>query len=122
MAGIFGDEINNRKQFFEQLSSAIQFGASLVERLPQERMLKVVAKQLKAIQGWTAGARQPTLEERKSIHMGLQMFREYETTDDDDLRSFSSQVGTLDTYFIFWPDDKTAADPNNDDYLFLSDL
>ncbi len=50
------------------------------------------------------------------------MFREYEMTDDSEIRAFRDLVSGIDSYVTFWPTDKMAADPNNDDKLFLSNL
>jgi hypothetical protein len=122
MAGMFGDQINTRAEFFEQLKRAEQDCRRLQSRLPFEDTLASIATQLDAISRWTSKARTPTLEERKSIDMGSRMFREYEMTDDDDVRRLRSVVSGIDTYIKFWPDDRTAGDPNNINYLFFSDL
>ena len=45
--------------------------------------------------------------------MGLLMFKEYDTSDDDGIYDVRPKLSSLDTYFKFWPDDKTAADPEN---------
>jgi hypothetical protein len=122
MAGMFGDKINSRSDFLSELTQAQRKLATLMARLPFEDPLQSIGKQLDAIAAWTANGRSPTKKERKSIAMGLQMFRDYESTDDADISSLSDDVGNIDTYVKFWPDDKTARDPKNVEYLFFTDL
>jgi hypothetical protein len=119
---MFGDKINSRSDFISELTQAQRKLATLVARLPFEEPLQSIGKQLDAIATWTANGRNPTLKERKSIAMGLQMFRDYESTDDADISDLSDDVGNIDTYLKFWPDDETARDPKNVDYLFFTDL
>jgi hypothetical protein len=118
MAGRFGDAINSRREFFEQLDLAEQRVAAVRSRLPDERPLEYVAEQLASIRRMTAGGRIPTPEERKAISIGIVMYKEYETTDDVDIYRLSQLLSGIDTYVKYWPDDATAADPNNADYLF----
>lgn len=122
MAGMFGDKINSRSDFFARLALAQQELARILTRLPHESTLKSVAMQLAAIRSWTANGETPTFGDRKSIDMGLRMFREYEMTDDAEIRALRAVVSSVDTYIKFWPDDATAADPNNDRYLAFSRL
>jgi hypothetical protein len=122
MAGMFGDTINGRSDFFVQLAKAQQELSALVQRLPYEAPLKSVEKQLASIERWTANGRTPTPSERKSVTIGLLMFKEYDTSDDDAIYDVRPKLSSLDTYFKFWPDDNTAADPNNTNYLFFTDL
>jgi hypothetical protein len=122
MAGMFGDAINQRADFFDQLAKAQQELAALLQRLPYEAPLKSVGEQLASIERWTANGRTPTLKERKGITIGLQMFKEYDASDDDGIYDVRPKISYIDAYFKFWPDDKTAADPNNSDYLFFTDL
>jgi len=117
MAGIFGDEINNREQFFEQLGAAEKKCKELIHLHPEEDELVAVQRQFEAIRRWTDGGRRPTASERKSLDMGLRMFREYETTEDDALAEFRDSVSILQSYMEAWPTDRVAADPNNDEYL-----
>ncbi len=117
MAGIFGDQINNREQFFEQLSVAEKKSKELLQLHPGEDELVAVQRQFEAIRRWTDGGRRPTAKERESLDMGLRMFREYETTDDDALAEFRDLVSILHSYMETWPTDRVAADPDNDEYL-----
>jgi hypothetical protein len=122
MAGWFGDEINSRKEFFQQLGTAKKLCADLVKKLPHQDPLKYVAKQLDDIERWTLKGRTPTIAERKSVFLALVFSKEYEMTEDDDIIALQDIASGIDAYVTFWPDDKTAADPANEDYLFLSDL
>jgi hypothetical protein len=76
-----------------------------------------VLRQLEALQTWTINNQAPTPEDRKRITMGIQMYREYETTDDDELYALRRRIGSLNNYVKYWPQDDVAADPNNLAYL-----
>lgn len=117
MAGIFGDDINDRAQFFEQLALAEHECSALIQKHPDEEELVAVQRQLQAIRAWTHQGRTPTVKERESLDMGLRLFREYEMTDDDELAVFRDRISVLHSYLEAWPTDRVAADPNNDDYL-----
>jgi hypothetical protein len=117
MAGIFGNTINSRADFQKELARAKADCDLLLQRLPHEDTLASVARQLEALHQWIANGRIPTADERRSISMGIQLHREYETTDDVDIYRLRRLAGALDNYVKSWPDDKTAADPNNANYL-----
>jgi hypothetical protein len=117
MAGIFGDTINNRADFQRELARAKEANELLMQRLPHEDTLQSLARQLEALQQWTTNGRSPTRDQRESISMGIQMYREYETTDDVDLYRLRRLAGELDNYVKSWPDDRAAGDPNNASYL-----
>ena len=120
MAGIFGDDINSRRDFFAELEIAHATCRELIQKYPEDGTLVSVRRQLDAISQWTAKGRTPTSDERESIDMGIRVFREYEVTDDADLESFSRRVSVLHSYIKFWPHDEAAADENNDEYLSLA--
>ncbi|MFZ5892266.1 MAG: hypothetical protein ACOY0T_14505 [Myxococcota bacterium] len=117
MAGIFGDEINNRREFFEQLDLAERTCLDLVRRHPNEDALLAVQAQLAAVHFWTAHGRTPRVAERKSLDMALRMFREYEMTEDVEIAEFRGIVSGIHSYVEFWPTDAIASDPKNDQYL-----
>jgi 2-C-methyl-D-erythritol 4-phosphate cytidylyltransferase len=117
MAGIFGDEINNRREFFEQLELALDRCRQLIAAYPEEDTLVSVQMQLEAIRTWTTHGRTPMLSERESLDMSLRMFREYEMTDDVSIFEFRDLISGLHSYVEQWPDDDVAADPRNPDYL-----
>jgi hypothetical protein len=116
MAGIFGD-INSRADFFRALSDAKLGIGDTLKRLPGDPALESTQVQLDAVDKWTAQGRTPTIQERKSTGMGLRMYRQFEMTDDVALYKLRNLIGEIDNYFLFWPDDATAADPNNQQYL-----
>jgi len=117
MAGIFGNDINNRAEFFQQLDRAIAECARLIQRLPDEDTLQSVALQLAAVRRFTQGGRTPRQSERESLDMALRMFREYEMTDDVEIHRFRGMISGIHNYVDYWPSDDVASDPNNDDYL-----
>jgi hypothetical protein len=117
MAGIFGENINGRTDFFRELATAKKDCEKLIQKLPFEDTLRSVQMQLEAIERWTANGRTPTPAERKSLDMSLRMFREYETTDDVEIADLRDEVSGLHSYVEEWPDDSVARDPNNDQYL-----
>jgi hypothetical protein len=120
MAGIFGDDINSRRDFFAELEIAHVTCRELIDSHPDEDTLISVRLQLDAISQWTANGRTPTPAERESIDMGIRVFREYEATLDAGLEKFRDRISTLHSYIKFWPTDEIAADENNDEYLSLA--
>jgi hypothetical protein len=122
MAGIFGDRVNSRADFYAELSRATDLVAAALRRLPGHSVLLSVQRQLNAISGWTQNGRTPSLKERRSLDMSLRMFREFETSIEDDVRAADEAVSAVHNYFEFWPDDRSAADPNNNAYLTLTSL
>jgi hypothetical protein len=117
MAGIFGDDLNSRQDFFDQLTRAEKACAQLIHKHPDEDELGAVQRQLEAIRKWTNNGRKPTAKERESLDMGLRLFREYEMTDDQEIADFRDLISILHSYLESWPSDKAAADPDNDEYL-----
>jgi hypothetical protein len=112
MAGIFGDDINSRGDFFRALSGAQKKVGGALKRMPGDGTLQSTRLQLDAIVSWTADGRTPTTEERKSTDMGSRMYREFETTSDLELYELRNLIGGINNYFRHWPEDATAADPD----------
>src|SRR3954467_5965152 len=110
MAGIFGDEINGRAEFFRELARAIRAVTRLLRR-PNEGVLRSVQDQLQAIEAWTANGRTPSLDERNKPSLSLLMYREFQGSRDGDIVALNDVVAGVHNYFQFWPDDPTAADP-----------
>jgi hypothetical protein len=117
MAGIFGDVINSRADFVRALSDAKRQVGDALKRLPNDPTMGAAHLQLAGIENFIAQGRTPTLDERKSVDMGVRMYREFETTDDVELYHLRNLVGEVATYFLFWPDDNAAADPDSRQYL-----
>lgn len=101
MAGWFGDKINNRQEFFEQLAEARTLSKRLVQRLPYENPLKYVEKQLEDIERWTANGRSPTADERKKVFLALVFVKEYEMTEDDEILALRTIGSGIDPYVTF---------------------
>jgi hypothetical protein len=119
MAGLFGDEINSRADFFDVLEKAKRAVATVRTRLPKDPTLASVERQLERVDQRTANGREPTQDERADIDMGFRMAREFEGTRDPEIYKLRQLVSSVNHYFEHWPDDRTAADPNNaDDLLF----
>jgi hypothetical protein len=116
MAGIFGD-INNRADFFRKLAEATTSCRRLIARFPRDLTLQSVLLQLETIAAWTGHGRVPSQLERKSLDLSLRMFREYETTDDDEIATLSNSSSMIHSYVEQWPSDVIASDPTNSQYL-----
>ena len=114
MAGIFGDAINSRADFFHLLQIAQAHVVSTLQKRPNDPTLNSVKQQLDAIQTWTANGRHPLKEERERIRMGYQMYREFEFEADPEIQMLHYEASCLQNYLEYWPDDTTAADPTND--------
>lgn len=113
MAGIFGDEINNRSDFFRELARAKRLAQGLIARFPNDVNFRAVLTQIEAIEQWTANGRTPTKDERAKIGMGPRLHREYEVTSDPEILELKDVASGANNYFDHWPDDATASDPKN---------
>ena len=114
MAGIFGDEINSRQDFFQTLQQGKALVTLLVSKRPNEFNLKSVQTQIEAIEAWTANGRKPTLEERGKVALGYRLHREYEGTSDPEIYALKELASAIQNYVRHWPDDAVARDPNNE--------
>jgi hypothetical protein len=117
MAGIFGDDINDRSDFFRELARAKQVALRVLKRFSGDPSLQAIFTQLEAIEQWTANGRTPTDDERGKVGMAIRMLREFEGPIDPEIFELKKLVLGVDPYFRYWPDDATASDPNNFDYL-----
>jgi hypothetical protein len=118
MAGIFGDEINSRADFFRLLGDARRLVAKILARRRNDTTLGSVQTQLEAIEQWTGNGRTPTPDERGRIGMGLRMSREMADESDPEIQELTRLATVLNNYFEYWPDDAAAQDPDNDYLLF----
>jgi hypothetical protein len=118
MAGIFGDEINGRSDFFTLLGEAKQLVHSILKRRTNDPILDSVRTQIEAIEQWTANGRTPDPAERGRIGMGLRMSREMGDETDPDIQHLTRLATVLQNYVEYWPDDAAARDPDNDYLLF----
>jgi hypothetical protein len=117
MAGVFGDTINSRSDFFRELGRAQQLAMNVLKRFTNDPSLQAVQTQLQAIERWTAAGRTPTEDERGKIGMGVRMSREFGGQVDREIFELKQVVLGVDAYFRYWPDDTTASDPDNFAYL-----
>jgi hypothetical protein len=117
MAGIFGDEINSRAEFFAVVAQAADLVKRILKRMPASVQLQSIRTQLDAIEHWTNGGRTPTVEERGKIGIGIRMYREFSGTDDNDIQVLRRLAGVINNYFFHWPNDAEASDPDNGKYM-----
>lgn len=117
MAGVFGDQIDNRSDFFRELARAKRIAQNVLKRFSGDPSLQSILTQLEAIEQWTANDRTPTEDERGKIGVAIRMIREFDGPVDPEIFELKKVVLGVDPYFRYWPDDATASDPNNFDYL-----
>jgi hypothetical protein len=111
MAGVFGDDINSRADFQKALALAGQKIVPALQRMPDDPALQSMQKQLEAIDQWTVNGGVPTVDQRRSINMGLVMYRQFEGTRDLEEYQLRELAGGINNYLKYWPDDAKAADP-----------
>jgi hypothetical protein len=116
MGGVYG-EINSRADFFRVLGEARALARKLLQRSPGDPTLLSINRQLEAIAGWTAGGREPTKQERKSLDMSVRAVRELSNSGDPVVDRFSTTIMELDAYFEDWPTDEQAASATDDDFF-----
>lgn len=97
--------IRTRQEFFEALEQARAEAERLAARTPGFRPYEAILEQLEAMQGWTAGGRTPTDEERDSISIGLIAVRELDPEPDPAMDTFIHRLHELNGYFAEWPPD-----------------
>jgi hypothetical protein len=95
--------LTTRKDFFEVLDEAIAEAQLRARRSPGFPPYAVIAEQLEAMRGFTAGGRTPTEEERDSISVGLIAVRELDPQLDDRMSDFIDRLHELNGYFREWP-------------------
>ena len=117
MAGAF-EQINNRKDFKREVDRAVVLCDQFVKNLGPDPALLSVQKQLQFIQDRMNEGKAFTKKERKSIDMGYRMHRQFEEIRNNDaLYDFKELITLLSLYMDYWPSDKLAADPKNDDKI-----
>lgn len=120
MAGVYGN-INSRLDFSQTLSAALGYTKKRLSREPDDPVIVVINKQLKAMERWTRNGREPTKEERESINIGLIAVRELDGNDDEE-EVFVEHLHELNNYFEDWPSDEQAALSSEDDDSWLEDI
>jgi hypothetical protein len=117
MAGCF-EHINNRKDFVQEVDLALQLCSKYIKSKGASNALINVEKQLLFIQDRMKQSKKFTKKERKSIDMGYRMHREYEEIhDDNDFYDFKELILLLNLYMDYWPTNKLASDPDNEDKI-----
>jgi Tsi6 len=117
MPGLYG-EINSRADFFAMLDDAIEVTAAMLAHSPSSPVPLSASKQLAAIKQWTANGREPTLDERYRITIGVMAARElddYSRPDDSPLTRYQHKLSAINNYVEGWPDDAVAANPPADE-------
>ncbi len=96
--------INSRADFFRVVDEALDMTA---DRLSQTVFapLASIARQLEAIKAWTAGGREPTLDERRKVSIGLIATRELEPAASADDAAYLTRLYEIDGYFSDWLSD-----------------
>lgn len=97
--------IRTRQEFFEVLEETRTEAERLAASAPGFRAFEVILEQLEAMQGWTAGGRAPTDEERESINIGLIAVRDLDPEPDAAMADFIQRLHELNGYFAEWPAD-----------------
>ena len=116
MAGAF-EQVNNREDFRREVDRARTLCAKLLKGAPRDPTVLSVDMQLKFIQERLKTGKGFTRKERRSINMGYKASREYEDTRNVELYDFKELIMLLDLYMEYWPSDKLASDPDNDDKI-----
>lgn len=81
MAGVYG-RINSRADFLQVLEETRQATQQFLRTMPGNPSLERVARELEAMQQWSADGRTPAKEERKRIDIGAVAVREFAEEDD----------------------------------------
>ncbi len=117
MAGSF-EQINNYEDFRREVDRARTLCKKhLIQMMPGNPTLLSVDMQLKFIQSCLKANRKPTVKERRSIDMAHRMAREFESGYDKEFYAFKELISILNLYIEYWPTDKLASDPNNEDKI-----
>jgi hypothetical protein len=105
--------INSRADFFRVLDEAIDMTH---ERLGRGLWspLQSIGAQLEAIKKWTDGGREPTVDERKLVDIGLVVARELEPAADVEEQRYNERLYEIQGYFGEWLSDAQLAAPDDD--------
>jgi hypothetical protein len=108
---MFSGSMANRKAFFDCLTETLGEIRRLRQVEANHPYWPMIQRQLEAIQQWTANSREPTIEERSSIQIGVLVERELEPPDNEDLADLNKRLKAVNLYFQIWPPD--GVDPEN---------
>lgn len=116
MAGIQRTYIHGRADFFAVLDETLALTRDLLSR-GVWAPLASIEKQLEAMKRWTAAGREPTLEERKKVQIGLVAARELEPAETDAMYAYNQRIYELNGYFKDWLSDAELATFDDSDPL-----
>lgn len=95
--------IETREEFFEVLARTLEETERRMSELPGFDPLDLIRYQLLSIRGWTAGGREPTEEERRSVNIGLVAVRELATNfEAPEWLDYMDRLHALDYYVSHW--------------------
>lgn len=108
MAGLYG-RINSRGDFQRVLAEALDTARRGLALEPNSYVTQIAAKQLEAMQAWTANGRAPSEDEQNRIDVSVLAGRELSDTGRPETEEWVQQLTELDNYFQAWPTDREAA-------------
>jgi hypothetical protein len=108
MAGIYG-QINSRADFQRVLAQALDTARRGLASAPNSYVTQIAARQLEAMQAWTANGRTPSADEQNRIDVSVLAGRELRDTGRSETEEWVQQLTDLDNYFQAWPTDREAA-------------
>src|SRR4051812_31855152 len=98
MAGIYG-RLNSRADFHRVLAEALVTARRGLAIEPNSRVTQSAARQLEAMQAWTANGRTPSADEQNRINVGVLAGRELSDTGRPETEEWVQQLTELDNYF-----------------------
>ena len=107
--------IKQRSDFYPAVDDAIARTLQLLEQAPEESTLNSTLTQLNHVKRLTAGGREPTPDERTSTRIGVQLLREFEPAQTDDIEDWMKVCREVEGYFRDWLDDATFQTIDEDD-------
>jgi hypothetical protein len=108
MGGVYGS-IDSRADFVAMLAKARELARALLARGAQNGVLQAIDAQLGALQAWTAGGGEPTVDQRRTITMGVLVVRELDGVLDPEVQALVAHIHPLSNYVEDWPTDEQAA-------------
>ncbi len=121
MAGVFGDDINDRDGFLRLLEHTRALHARLPINHRDDAVMVKVGEQLESIASWTKDGGTPSRSARATIVMGQLVSRGYENTLDREILALRDHLVDLTNYLRYWPSDDIAANDDNFDYVLNYD-
>jgi hypothetical protein len=98
-------QITSRKELQERIERAVADLAALLGRSPGFTPYEDVERQLRLLERWTAGGREPTDDEREQIRIGLIVVREFDPQPEMWLYDIMQNLHAIQGYVRVWPPD-----------------